>query len=71
MKDYAFIHYKERDPAVKAIEEQNGKELEGVNIEVSLAKPMNEKKKSRGGGGGGSGGGGGGGNRGRRLEPIK
>lgn len=48
IKDYAFVHYKEREPAVKAIEEQNGKEWEGVNIEVSLAKPMGDKKKPRG-----------------------
>ena len=56
MKDYAFIHYKEREPAVKAIEELNNKEIEGVNIEVSLAKPMSEKKKPRTAGGGGGGG---------------
>ncbi|CAJ0595642.1 unnamed protein product [Cylicocyclus nassatus] len=45
IKDYAFVHFKERDPCVKALEEWNGKELEGVSIDCSLAKPQTEKKK--------------------------
>lgn len=45
IKDYAFIHYEDRDNAVKAMEELDGKEMGGSNIEVSLAKPPSDKKK--------------------------
>ncbi|KAL1123172.1 hypothetical protein AAG570_002259 [Ranatra chinensis] len=45
IKDYAFIHFDERDHAVAAMEELNGKDLAGSNIEVSLAKPPSDKKK--------------------------
>lgn len=47
IKDYAFIHFKERDPCMKAMEEWNGKELEGVCIDCSLAKPQNDTKKKK------------------------
>ncbi|GFS43962.1 heterogeneous nuclear ribonucleoprotein Q [Trichonephila inaurata madagascariensis] len=45
IKDYAFIHFAERDAAVKAMDEVNGKQFGGSNIEVSLAKPPSDKKK--------------------------
>ncbi|CAH0553994.1 unnamed protein product [Brassicogethes aeneus] len=45
IKDYAFIHFEDRDNAVKAMEELDGKEMGGSNIEVSLAKPPSDKKK--------------------------
>uniref|UniRef100_F1KSZ7 Heterogeneous nuclear ribonucleoprotein Q n=3 Tax=Ascaris suum TaxID=6253 RepID=F1KSZ7_ASCSU len=45
IKDYAFIHFNEREPAVKAMEALNGTVLEGVPIEISLAKPQSDKKK--------------------------
>ncbi|PRD21190.1 UNVERIFIED_CONTAM: Syncrip [Trichonephila clavipes] len=45
IKDYAFIHFAERDSAVKAMDEVNGKQFGGSNIEVSLAKPPSDKKK--------------------------
>lgn len=49
IKDYAFIHFTERDHAVKAIEDMNEKELDGIKIEVSLAKPRdaNQPKDRR------------------------
>ncbi|XP_072178470.1 heterogeneous nuclear ribonucleoprotein Q-like [Diadema setosum] len=47
MKDYCFVHFKERESAMKAIEEMNGKEYEGSCIEVSLAKPPMENKKKK------------------------
>ena len=56
VKDYAFVHYKEREPCIKAMEEWNGKEIEGVAVDCSLAKPQSDKKKkpqpqpNRGGG---------------------
>lgn len=45
IKDYAFIHFEDRDNAVKAMEGLDGKEMGGSNIEVSLAKPPSDKKK--------------------------
>uniref|UniRef100_A0A0M3JID3 RRM domain-containing protein n=1 Tax=Anisakis simplex TaxID=6269 RepID=A0A0M3JID3_ANISI len=65
IKDYAFVHFVEREPAIKcgawgsgggsipgrgvdfceAMEALNGTVLEGIPIEISLAKPQSEKKK--------------------------
>ncbi|MEE6476306.1 hypothetical protein FKM82_011041 [Ascaphus truei] len=47
LKDYAFIHFDERVGAVKAMDEMNGKELEGENIEIVFAKPPDQKRKER------------------------
>lgn len=47
LKDYAFIHFEERDGAVKALEELNRKELEGEPIEIVFAKPPDQKRKER------------------------
>lgn len=73
LKDYAFIHFEERDGAVKvvtsfflrcvvgvmrgviltahcfpqALEEMNGRELEGESIEIVFAKPPDQKRKER------------------------
>ncbi|XP_043729608.1 heterogeneous nuclear ribonucleoprotein Q-like [Cervus elaphus] len=47
LKDYAFIHFDERDGAVKAMEEMNDKDLEGENIEIVFAKPPDQKRKER------------------------
>ncbi|XP_077289142.1 synaptotagmin binding cytoplasmic RNA interacting protein isoform X2 [Arctopsyche grandis] len=45
IKDYAFIHFADRDTAVKAMNSLDGKDMEGSQIEVSLAKPPSDKKK--------------------------
>ncbi|XP_043464584.1 heterogeneous nuclear ribonucleoprotein R isoform X1 [Leptopilina heterotoma] len=45
IKDYAFIHFEDRENAMKAMREVNGKEMSGSHIEVSLAKPPSDKKK--------------------------
>jgi len=45
IKDYAFVHFAERDHALKAMDELNGSQLNGVEIEVSLAKPPSDRKK--------------------------
>uniref|UniRef100_A0A1B0D5I7 RRM domain-containing protein n=1 Tax=Phlebotomus papatasi TaxID=29031 RepID=A0A1B0D5I7_PHLPP len=45
IKDYAFVHFEDRDNAVLAMRDLDGKELGGSNIEVSLAKPPSDKKK--------------------------
>ncbi|XP_054617521.1 heterogeneous nuclear ribonucleoprotein Q isoform X1 [Dunckerocampus dactyliophorus] len=47
LKDYAFIHFEERQGAVKAMENLNGKELEGEPIEIVFAKPPDQKRKER------------------------
>ncbi|XP_056283480.1 heterogeneous nuclear ribonucleoprotein Q-like isoform X1 [Pseudoliparis swirei] len=47
LKDYAFIHFEERDGAVKALDEMNGKELDGEPIEIVFAKPPDQKRKER------------------------
>ena len=46
LKDYAFIHFDERDGAVKAMEEMNGKDLEEENIEI-VSKPLDRKREER------------------------
>jgi len=45
IKDYAFVHFDDRDSAVKAMDDLNGKEIGGAHLEVSLAKPPSDKKK--------------------------
>ncbi|GFW31209.1 heterogeneous nuclear ribonucleoprotein Q [Trichonephila clavipes] len=45
IKDYAFIHFDDRDHAVKAMTSLNGKEVGGAPMQVSLAKPPSDKKK--------------------------
>lgn len=47
IKDYAFIHFKEREDALRAIEELNGQEIDEQKIEVALAKPQSDKKERR------------------------
>ncbi|XP_036405508.1 heterogeneous nuclear ribonucleoprotein Q isoform X4 [Megalops cyprinoides] len=47
LKDYAFIHFDDREGAVKALAEMNGKELEGEHIEIVFAKPPDQKRKER------------------------
>lgn len=47
LKDYAFVHFEDRDTAVKAMEEMQGKDLEGENISIVLAKPPDQKRKDR------------------------
>lgn len=51
VKDYAFIHYSERDDAMKALETMNNSELDGAILEVSLAKPQPPQKERRRGSG--------------------
>ncbi|CAB4065430.1 unnamed protein product [Lepeophtheirus salmonis] len=45
IKDYGFVHFEERQHAIKAMEELGGKVLGGAKIEISLAKPPFDKKK--------------------------
>lgn len=45
IKDYAFVHFEERDDAVVAMRELNGHVLFGASLEISLAKPPSDRKK--------------------------
>ena len=48
IKDYAFIHFGDRESALRAMKELNGVEIDRITIEVSLAKPplsFKEKKE--------------------------
>lgn len=45
IKDYAFIHFENRDNAVRAMRHLQDSELRGVRITVSLAKPPSDRKK--------------------------
>ncbi|KAK2106512.1 hypothetical protein P7K49_016026 [Saguinus oedipus] len=45
LKDYAFVHFEDRGAAVKAVDEMNGKEIEGEEIEIVLVKPPDRKRK--------------------------
>ncbi|XP_054165897.1 heterogeneous nuclear ribonucleoprotein R-like [Oppia nitens] len=45
IKDYAFVHFEDRNQALKAMNNLNGKDFGGANIEVSLAKPPSDRKK--------------------------
>jgi len=47
IKDYAFIHFLNREDAMRAIEELDGQELDDLKIEVSLAKPQVDKRETR------------------------
>nr|XP_046236077.1 probable RNA-binding protein 46 [Scatophagus argus]XP_046236078.1 probable RNA-binding protein 46 [Scatophagus argus] len=39
LTDYAFIHYRCRDDAIAALSVMNGAQIDGVSVEVTLAKP--------------------------------
>ena len=45
IKDYAFVHFEDRNLALKAMNNLNGRDLGGAHIEVSLAKPPSDRKK--------------------------
>lgn len=55
-KGFAFITFKDESAVQAAIEAMNGKEVEGRELVVNVARPR-EERPSRGGFGGGFGGG--------------
>ena len=55
-KGFGFVEMSTDEEAKKAIDELNGKELEGRPIAISEARPREERKPSGGGYGGGGGG---------------
>ncbi|CAD5206076.1 unnamed protein product [Bursaphelenchus okinawaensis] len=47
IKDYAFIHYEERESAIKALEAMNGTKIDDVEVDISLAKPQGDNKMKK------------------------
>ncbi|XP_064417913.1 probable RNA-binding protein 46 [Latimeria chalumnae] len=43
LRDYAFVHFFSREEAIAAMSYMNGKCIDGVSIEVTLAKPVNKE----------------------------
>ncbi|NXI61715.1 RBM46 protein, partial [Anseranas semipalmata] len=43
LRDYAFVHFFNREDAVAAMSVMNGKCIDGASIEVTLAKPVNKE----------------------------
>jgi cold-inducible RNA-binding protein len=53
-KGFGFVEYENDDDNQKAVDQLNGKELDGRTINVSLARPKEERPAGGNGGGGGS-----------------
>ena len=45
IKDYAFVHFDDRERAAEAMAALNHHDLNGSPLEISLAKPPSDKKK--------------------------
>src|SRR3954464_14510457 len=56
-RGFAFIELSSVDEANKAVEMFNGKELQGRQLTVNIARPREDRPRQSGGGGGGGGGG--------------
>ena len=62
-RGFGFVEMSSKEEASKAIEQFNGKEVNGRNLNVNEAKPREDRGNRGGGGGGGRGFGGNGGGR--------
>ncbi len=62
-RGFGFVEMATREEGEAAIQQLNGREVGGRNLNVNEAKPREDRGGSRGGGGGGRGGYGGGGSR--------
>jgi cold-inducible RNA-binding protein len=58
-RGFGFVEMSSKEEAAKAIEQFNGKEINGRNLNVNEAKPREDRGNRGGGGGGGRGFGGG------------
>ncbi|CAF0833751.1 unnamed protein product [Didymodactylos carnosus] len=47
LKDYCFVHFKERDDALHAMHIMNGADLDGSIVEITLAKPVDKNQYFR------------------------
>ena len=59
-RGFGFVEMSSQEEATKAINELNGKEIDGRALTVNEAKPREDRPRGGGFGGGGGGGGGGG-----------
>jgi cold-inducible RNA-binding protein len=55
-KGFGFITFETENAAQQAVQEMNGKEIDGRTVKVSIAKPPKEREAGGGGGGRSSGG---------------
>jgi RNA recognition motif-containing protein len=62
-RGFGFVEMSSKEEGQKAIEQFNGQEVNGRNLNVNEAKPREDRGGARGGFGGNRNGGGGGGNR--------
>jgi cold-inducible RNA-binding protein len=67
-RGFAFIEMGSTDEANKAVEMFHGKEFQGRQLTVNIARPREDRPPRSGGGGGGGGGGGYRGDRGDRGD---
>merc|ERR1719204_1160984 len=70
-KGFAFVTFSKASEATAAMEALDNREVCGVFVNVSVAKPKGGESTPRGGGRGGRGGGGGGGGRRQEVEGAK
>lgn len=68
-RGFAFVEMPNRDEAARAIENMNGREMNGWKINVNEARPREDRPRTGGGGGGFNRGGRGGSGGGNRREP--
>jgi RNA recognition motif-containing protein len=47
IKDYGFVHFENRDDAVRAMEELHGTFLSDLEMQISLAKPPSENRQKQ------------------------
>jgi len=47
IRDYAFVHFRERQDAIDAMNVMNGQQIEDSTIEVSLAKPVDKSARGQ------------------------
>ncbi|XP_075141443.1 putative RNA-binding protein 46 [Leptodactylus fuscus] len=47
LRDYAFVHFFNRDDAISAMSAMNGQCIDGASIEVTLAKPVNKEANNK------------------------
>lgn len=47
IRDYAFVHFTNREACIHAMEQLNGSQIDGTEIEVTLAKPVDKNDYNR------------------------